>query len=358
MRVHFLTYYGKGVSTLKGFGLPGLPAIGKVSPREIEKIVDSLGITAEESPEIIDSESVRVAAVQVMLRRYSSLAEYVFDLNLYLADAVNRRAQLVCFPDWCGLLPLGFHPRLNTVLEPLRPKEGASFPDPDALFELFSRLGDQLFDTTFQTMSLLASRHRVWVMAGTVPYFDGDDLRLRALLFDRHGELAGFQDKLTLTSYQKEVGFTSAEELRIFQTPAGLVAILAGSDSDYFELGRIAKNMGAQILLCPRNFTGEYTPVRAALGVNMRVQETHTFGVQSVLVGNTGMGIVLEGAAQLFAPNGMVRTKNGVLLRAQLSGEPDIICGQLSMERLQQLTDPYTQDKNMGLMGKHFDKLY
>lgn len=345
---------------LKRFGFSGLAAMmtGKVSSREVERIVDSLGIQPEEFPASAFPERVTVAAVQIMHRRYTSLAEYIFDTNLYIADAVNRRAHLICFPAWAGMLPLSFCAPSESVAAALHPHSGADTPDPEAFYNILAKYCDLLFDAFSQTMSQLAARHRVCLLAGTAPFFEGDDLVQRALLFNSEGELAGYQDKLSLTPWERDVGFLPGDELRVFESPAGTVSILSGSDADYFELARIAKNLGAQILLSPRAFLGEYTPMRAAMGLNMRVQETRLYGVQSVLTGNTGLGFALEGSAQIFAPNELVRAKNGIIAQTKAHREPDLVTAPLSLQQLEEIQNPYTQDKNGDLLRKHIDRLY
>ena len=345
---------------LRRLGLTDLAAMvtNKASSKEIEKIADSLNILPEENLPVLSSESANVAAVQLQLRSYSSLTEYIEDMNRYIADAANRRAQLICFPTWAGMLPLSFTAPLGSILPALRPQGNSHLPDADALFSVISCYGDLLLDTFTQVFSALAARHRVYILAGSIPCFEGEELYLRALLFNHEGEICGSQDKISLTPYEQEVGFSTASELRVFETPAGTSCILSGSDADYFELTRIAKNMGAQILLGSRLFYKEYGPVQAALGLNMRVQEAGLYGVQSALVGKTSLGFTLEGAAQIFAPNELVRTKNGIFMQSHTRYEPDVVCAQLSLENLDEPRNPYLQDKNSELMRKYLDRLY
>ena len=346
--------------TLRRLGLADLATMvtNKASLKEIEKIADSLHILPEANPPVLSSESANIAAVQLALRSYSSLTEYIMDMNRYIADAANRRAQLICFPAWAGMLPLSFTAPLGNILPALRPQGNSPLPDADALFSVLSRYGDLLLDTFTQMFSTLAARHRVYILAGSIPCFEGEELYLRSLLFNHEGEICGSQDKISLTPYEQEVGFSPAYELRIFETPAGTACILSGSDADYFELTRIAKNMGAQVLLGSRLFYREYGPVQAALGLNMRVQEAGLYGVQSALVGKTSLGFALEGAAQIFAPNELVRAKNGILVQSHTRHEPDVICAQLSLEHLEGPRTPYLQDKNSALMRKYLDRLY
>lgn len=330
----------------------------KVSRREVDKIVDRLEITPADSVEIADAQEVRVAAVQLLLKRYASLSDYIVDMNVYVADAVNRRAQLVCFPQLAGMLPASFLPGYEQALHSIRISQQTGLPDIEKLGECLSYFADCISDAYLHTMSALAARHRVAIMAGSAFCFDGNDLCHRAFLFDANGELAGVQDKISLSPLERELQIEPASELKVFDTPVAPVAILTGSDADYYEIARVARSLGARILLCPAAFTGEYTPVRSTLGLNMRVQETRIWGLQSVLVGDTGLGVAAEGACCVFGPVELTRSRNGILARSSGRFEPDILCATLSMERLAQVRSPYRMDHNIEFLEKYIDRLY
>lgn len=329
----------------------------RVSQKEIEKIVDRLGIVPSDNLLFVSSEAVNVASLQVLLKRYTSLADYVLDMNLYVSDAVNRRAQLVCFPQFAGLLPMLIAPQIEQSLHDLRPAADG-VPDAGLLHRTLSYYADFAFEAYFHTMAALAARHRIYIMAGSTLSFDGDEPYHRAFLFNQNGELCGCQDKLCLSKAELEMGVEPAGEIRVFESPFGGLAILTGTDADYFETARIAKSLGARILLCPAAFRGEYTPIRSALGLNMRIQETKLYGVQSALCGDTGLGFTLGGGCAVFAPNEMVKQRNGVVLRATDGPEPDVICTALNLDRLEMIQNPYMQDKNRDLMYQYVDKLY
>ena len=330
---------------------------GKASAGEIEKIIDRLRISPAGNLSRIFSEDVRVAVIQVLRKDYQSLADYIIDMNLYVADAANRRAQLVCFPAYTGLLPASFLPQFKSVLPQLRPLASTGLPDIEDLNDILSYFSDVVFDIYFHTMSMLAARHDVYIMAGSTVYFEKDELLHRAFLFNNQGDLIGFQDKISQNRLERGLAIEPASELKIFDTPLGQLAILICGDSDYFEPARAAKNLGAQILVNPNAFTGGRTAVDTALGVNMRVQENSLYGVQSVLVGDTAFGFAASGAGRAFGPNAFLIRKNGVLAETSGMTQPDIACARLNLDRLE-AKYPYTDDKNPELMKKYIDRLY
>lgn len=342
------------------FNMPNLSMLagGRVSPREIERIVNKLDLVNSGNLAYVSSEDVRVAAIQLMRKPYASIAEYVVDMNLYMADAVNRRAQLVCFPAYAGVLPASLEPHFASAAPKLRPLAATGLPDPGDLNDVLSYFSDFIFDIYYYTMSELAARHGIYIMAGSTLYFEKDEPRHRAFLFNDSGDLVGFQDKISSNPLEQSLHIEPASELKIFETPFGGVSILICEDADYFEPARIAKNLGARILLSPAVFTDEHTSVDMALGLNMRVQENNIFGVRSTLVGDTGLGFATEGAGCVFSPNQLLMRKNGIL--AQTSGryEPDITCARLNYDKLHAVENPYTRDTNPELQKKYIDRLY
>lgn len=328
------------------------------SPREIQKLVERLNIMPSGNMERISSSDVRVAAVQLLRKPYASLADYIVDMNLYVSDAVNNRAHVICFPAFTGLLPVMFLPQFSTAVPRLRPLAETGMPDVSDMLDTIGYFGEITHDIHFNTMSALAQKHRIYIMAGSTLCYDGDKLRHRAYLFNDSGDMIGFQDKISTNGLEKALSVEPAIEMKIFETAFGSVAILICEDADYFEPARIAKNLGARILLSPSVSMQEFTPVKKALGLNMRVQENFLYGVQSMMVGDTGLGFQLEGEGCVFAPNELLMRKNGVM--AQTSGrfEPDIVCTKISYDRLEDTGSPYTQDKNPEFMAKYIDYLY
>jgi predicted amidohydrolase len=249
-------------------------------------------------------------------------------------------------------------PQYEETMRKLRPLEDKSLLDIQHLSDSLDMFADFVYEIFSATMSLLAARHGVYIMAGTSLIYEEDELRHRAFLFDDTGELAGYQDKISLNRVEQDVGLEEGAEIRTFHTPLGAMTIVVADDIHYYETGRIAKEQGANILLNPTVFVRDYTPVDAAAGLNLRVQENRIYGVQSVLVGDSGLGFPLEGPCAIYAPNDMVRNKNGILEQGKGRFAPDILCRRLNFDRIRDISNPYTADKNPTFMDKYVDRLY
>lgn len=331
----------------------------KVNQREIEKIADRLNIEPSDNLAVCTSQAVGVAALQMQMKHYASLAEYVVDMNLYIADAVNRRAQLICLPAFAGLLPITAIPQSQVHMQGMiLPEEEEGRINIRGLNDALSYLSDHIFDAYFYTMSALAARHRIFIMSGSTLYFEGNELCHRAFLFNDEGELMGYQDKIAEDTLEVALQIPPESEVKLFDTPMGPVSILIGSDAYNFECAKAARGLGAEILLCPGFFFDEYTPVNASLGPNMRAQENRVYTVQSCLVGETGLGFSFEGGGRIYAPNELLRHKNGVAAKSSGRHEPDMACMALDLDRLDEIRNPYTQDRNPDFLQRYVDRLY
>ena len=340
------------------FGNIAMLMAGKASPREVARVLDKLSIEPSGNLDSVPNDSVNIAVAQLLRRDYHNLGEYIADMNSYVADAANRRAHIVCFPAFTGLLPLSFLPQFSNIRSEFQVRAG-DFPEPDYIRECLGYCGEVMFDAYFNTMSALAARHGVYIMAGTTIYIEDGTPRHRAFLFDNMGELAGTQDKIVPSPAERAIGAAYGGESIVFNTPMGCFSVLIGSDVLFFETIRAAKRQGAQIILNPTAFVGDYTPMDSAGGLAVRVQENAIYGVQCTMVGDTGLGISMNAPCAVYAPNELVRTrvKNGLLSQSSGESEPEILSVTLDLEVIESIKNPYWNDKNPKLLGKYLDRL-
>ena len=347
-------------------GNPSLVEPDKVSLAQVEKIVDALEIEPSDNLHVCSWEAVVVAALQMQLRRYGDLYEYITDMNRYIAAAVNCRAQIVVMPAFAGLLPMSAAPLADACLRRLASQKetpstlsaGSAAIGIAALGDALAQLSDYAFDAYFHTMSTLAARHRVYIMSGSTLYFEDDSLRHRAFLFSDEGALVGCQDKISEGPLELALEIRPESEIKLFDTPLGPVSILIGSDAHHFEIARVAAGLGAKILLCPAVYADAYNPVDSTLGPNMRVQENRIYAAMSSLVGESGLGFSLEGGGRIFAPNELLRHKNGVAAKTNGLHQPDVAYLSLNLDRLEQIENPYTHGANKGFMAANYDKIF
>jgi predicted amidohydrolase len=142
-----------------------------------------------------------------------------------IAQAAKERAGLVCFPE-C------FVPGYRVAAKPARP--------PDPLF----------LERAWSAVAAAAAKAEVAVVLGTERVADGARL-LSALVVNRDGTTAGFQDKAQLDPSEEGV-YSPGSGRRIFQTgPLTFGIVICHEGWRYPETVRWAARHGAHIVFHP-----------------------------------------------------------------------------------------------------------
>lgn len=160
------------------------------------------------------------------LRFPASPEESVTLAEQAIHEAAARGAGLVCFPE-C-FVP-GYRSR------------GKELPPPNPLF----------LEHAWQTVRSAAAQKQVAVILGTERLVDGG-LRATALVIDRDGAVAGFQDKVQLDP-SEEVTYAPGTDRHVFRTgPLTFGVVICHEGWRYPETVRWAARRGAQIVFHPQ----------------------------------------------------------------------------------------------------------
>src|SRR5690606_31827 len=174
---------------------------------------------------------VRLCAVQYQMRPIESWGEFCRQCSYFLDTASDQKADIVLFPELLTTQLLGLEPSA-------RPAEAAP--------GVAARTADYL---DFFTRS--AVKYNVNIVGGSQFTLQDDRLFNIAYLFRRDGTIER-QAKLHVTPDERRWwGLEGGDELRVFETDHGKVAILISYDVLFPELARIAVGRGAEILLVP-----------------------------------------------------------------------------------------------------------
>jgi predicted amidohydrolase len=115
---------------------------------------------------------------------------------------------------------------------------------------------------------------------------EGERLFNSAYLFRRDGS-TDKQRKLHITPNERRWwGVQPGEQLRVFESDRGRIAILPGYDVEFPELGRMAYDQGARILFVPTNTDERHDYLRVRYCAQARCIENPVFVVLSGCVGN------------------------------------------------------------------------
>ncbi|MBX5464638.1 MAG: nitrilase [Clostridia bacterium] len=261
-------------------------------------------------------------------RRAAGWARQVRELGLRAAERLEALAggaggaapTLIAFPEdvatgLVGLLP-GFDElasRAAAALEGGGAAEGA--PRVADVFAAVGPAAEELYRAVF---AALARETGAWVAAGSanLPAPDGCVYNV-AHLFAPDGRLVGRQAKSHLLPLEAAWGLMPGRELEVWELPWGRLAQPVCMDATYFETFRIARGLGADVVVIPSaNPERPYNEWTATRGIWPRVQESQVYGIQASLVGDF-LGVGLSGKSGLFAPLALSPRGDGVLARLE-----------------------------------------
>jgi predicted amidohydrolase len=179
----------------------------------------------------------------------------------------------------------------------------------------------------------LARQHAIWFCPGSLPVLDDDGIyRNRCWLFGPDG-VAGHQDKLIMTRFEREQWFIGAGAgLRVFETPFARIGILICYDNEFPALGRQLVEAGADLILAPSCTDTMAGYHRVRIGCQARALEGQVAVLQSPTAGIADWSPAVDintGRAALYLPPDYGLPDDGVLAQsasAQVGTSSWLVC--------------------------------
>jgi predicted amidohydrolase len=306
-----------------------------------------------------------VAALQVKLELCQNPFLFADLVHRRVKEANQAGARLVVFPEYLNLLLFGMLPGINRLEQEVS-AESATIRD-DAvqveteeisLPELFRYMTPAVQPLMVALFSALAVAYRLYIMAGSYTLAVNGAVANRAFLFGPDGNLVGTQDKVHLLPVEKEWKLKRGQEIKVFDTALGCLAMPVCMDATYFETFRILENRGAEIVMLPIANLEAYNYWLALRGIWPRVQESPLFGIKSALVGSIA-GLTFTGRAGIFAPLELTANGDGVLAEVEDFDREAMAVADLDLEALQELRHNHPwRDRNLALYRRYFPQLY
>jgi predicted amidohydrolase len=222
-----------------------------------------------------------------------------------IAQACNERADIVCFPE-CYI------PGYRAV--------GKSVAPPDAAF----------LDRAWSSIASAAAKGDVAVVLGTERICDGK-LLISALVINRDGTIAGFQDKVQLDP-SEEATYSAGSGRRVFQCgPLTFGIAICHEGWRYPETVRWAARHGAQVVFHPHFHEagpGSYRPSAFADPAN-------SFHEKSILcraAENTCFVATVNCASEGSPTTSAVIRPDGTMLRYQPYGKRGLLIADLDLD--------------------------
>ncbi|HZR22493.1 MAG TPA: carbon-nitrogen hydrolase family protein [Vicinamibacterales bacterium] len=219
-------------------------------------------------------------------------------------DASRQRAHIVCFPE--AYVP-GYR------------MPGRHVPAPDAAF----------LDRSWKTIAEAAGRADIAVVLGTERIVSGT-LLLTALVIDRDGSIAGFQDKVQIDP-SEEPTYGQGCERRIFTTgPLTFGVTICHEGWRYPEATRFAARRGAQIVFHPFMHwpePGSYRPTMFADPKNTFHEKAMLCRAAENTVYFAGVNCAFDGAPATSA----IVNPDGTLLAYQPYGKEGLLVADIDL---------------------------
>ena len=320
----------------------------KLDPTALERIFRNRPMKPSSELTYVNKSNIKLAVVQMELRPYRSLSDFIAHLQDLVTEAQENGAQLVSFPEYVGLLPLLISPTLCEMAEDFFDAlNDNNLNLCREILDFFSeQLSESLFSCYYNTFALLANRSKLYIHAGSTLLFDQGKLRERCFLFGPEGEVALEQDKLFLSTAEKSLGICPGSELELCDTALGRIAILPGADSSFFEPAKIAYQLGGQIVLCPVTPVQKDNDVAERCGPWMRCQEQALYALVPRLIGSWDHFHFL-GKSAIFAPYESTRTsKNGIVVQCADNNKEAVLFSRVNLDYLDLPVDLYASDSN------------
>ncbi|MER1989296.1 carbon-nitrogen hydrolase family protein [Solibacillus isronensis] len=264
---------------------------------------------------------LRVSTVQYHLHTIRSFEDFAQQVEYYVRAALEFETDFILFPEFftTQLLSIG-----NDKGEPLSINE--------------------LPDFTVQYLDLftsLAVKTKTHIIGGTHVIRNNDKLYNVAHLFYPDGTVAT-QAKLHITPTEvNEWNMAAGDELHLFDTEKGRIAILTCYDIEFPEIVRMAKARGADVIFCPSCTDDRHGFHRVRYTSHARAIENQVYVVTASTVGSLPTIDFMRmnfGQSAIIAPNDVPFPPRGIVVEGELNNDM-VVTGDLDLALLYQVRE-------------------
>jgi len=260
-----------------------------------------------------------IALAQYPIEKLESFAAWEAKIAHWVEEAAGHGARLLVFPEYAAMELASIDP--------------ASMGDLQGSLRFVAGLMARI-DAHHR---MLAMRHDVFIVAGSLPVPQADGTVVnRARLFTPKGNM-GHQDKIVMTRFERERWFVSGgAPVRVFDTDLGRIGISICYDVEFPMIARAQAEAGASLILSPSCTDTLQGYWRVRIGAQARALEGQCFVGQSPTVGMAPWSPVLDenfGAAGLFGPPDGDAPDDGILALGE-EGRGAWVYGAVDPERV------------------------
>ncbi len=344
----------------------------KISLERIEKYCQQLRIERRGLSEDIGPDDIRVSCVQRQIHPVNSIERYIDMLCGFVDQAAKEGSHLIIFPEYNFFDLFGLIPGLSFLNQILNKKAvNAQNREKDREEESHSKGNNYFLTTVFKGVakpieagikrifSLLAKEYGIYIYTGSYLLKEKEEIYNAGSLFGPDGNLIGTQKKMHLTDFEVKLGIKRASKMAAYSLPFGKVVCPICMDATYFETFRIAREIGADMVILPIANLEEYSTWKALRGICPRVQESYLYGLKSSLNGWIA-GMHFTGKAGIFAPLLMTEKKDGILSLSPSYEGNHLVTANINIKKLYEAREKaeYQEDKNAEFEEKYIERTY
>jgi len=344
----------------------------KISLERIEKYCQQLRIERRGLSEDIGPDDIRVSCVQRQIHPVNSIERYIDMLCGFVDQAAKEGSHLIIFPEYNFFDLFGLIPGLSFLNQILNKKAvNAQNREKDREEESHSKGNNYFLTTVFKGVakpieagikrifSLLAKEYGIYIYTGSYLLKEKEEIYNAGSLFGPDGNLIGTQKKMHLTDFEVKLGIKRASKMAAYSLPFGKVVCPICMDATYFEIFRIAREIGSDMVILPIANLEEYSTWRALRGIWPRVQESYLYGLKSSLNGWIA-GMHFTGKAGIFAPLSMTEKKDGILSLSPSYEGNHLVTANINIKKLYEAREKaeYQEDRNPEFEEKYIERTY
>lgn len=264
---------------------------------------------------------LRVSTVQYHLHSIRSFEDFAQQVDHYVRAALEFETDFILFPEFftTQLLSIG-----NDNGEPLSINELPDFTE--QYLDLFTSL---------------AVKTKTHIIGGTHVIRNNDKLYNVAHLFYPDGTVAT-QAKLHITPTEvNDWNMAAGDELHLFDTERGRIAILTCYDIEFPEIVRMAKARGADVIFCPSCTDDRHGFHRVRYTSHARAIENQVYVVTASTVGSLPTIDFMRmnfGQSAIIAPNDVPFPPRGIVVEGELNNDM-VVTGDLDLALLYQVRE-------------------
>jgi len=199
---------------------------------------------------------------------------------------------------------------------------------------------------TLHKISSLASENNVYILAGSIPEKEGDNLYNTSYLFDRNGEIIAKHRKMHLfdidvkdrITFKESDVLTAGDNFTLADTEFGKIGIGICYDIRFPELARIMTEKGALILFYPGAFNMTTGPAHWELLFRSRALDNQVFCV--------GVAPALNESASYHSYGHSIIANPWGEIIAQASAKEELIISEINLDEIKKVREELPLLKN------------